>query len=858
MTFATWTTIMKDQNQRSISTGSAPGPTFTPRRVDFRRALWITGGLLIAATAIFQVYDVMRRLDIVVETAERSYLSLSRTLSEQTALALGVVDVAVRDTATDRRVVASRQNDPELQRRLRQRIVAIAQILDLVVLDANGKVSVGAHGAPLKAASLADPVYFTVHRDKKTAGLYVSEPTRHYDTGQWTIALSRRIEGSRGNFLGVAAAFIDLEYFRRFYAALDLGPGSEINLMMRDGSLIARHPGSIADTGRSFADQPVFAKLLGSTQAAVALLPSPADGRERIYAAEAVASFPLAVGASVKKAAVLEAWYVQAMHSAVRTSILCLSVMLLMWLVLRELRRREQAEEGLRVQTALLDELFESAPEAIVMLDLQERVTRVNREFSRMFGYTAAEAQGRPLIRLIVPDDLLQDAERMARSVAQGQHANSETARLRKDGTRLHVSVLGAPILTGTGQIASYAIYRDITERRLAEAERTKLETRLRQAEKLEAIGTMAGGIAHDFNNILAAILGYGDMALNAAPEGKLKRHVGNVMSAAHRARALVDQILSYSRSTNGKHLVVNAGTLVEETLELVRASLPAGIDLHARLTESQTAVIADPTHIHQLVMNLCTNAVQAMDQGGTLSVTLDTLATPFHKTLSHGLLPAGQHVRLGVHDTGCGMEPAVVERIFEHFFTTKESGTGTGLGLALVHGIVTELGGVIDVASRPGRGSAFEIYLPRTDATAMVKAESESPLPRGSGERVLLVEDEKPLMLLAEEMLAALSYEPAGFTRAPEALAEFRADPWRFDMVALDHLMPGMTGIELSKHLRMARSDSPIVLISGYTGPLLSQEALSAGIDEILTKPLDFRQLAEAMARILTRETAR
>jgi PAS domain S-box-containing protein len=512
----------------------------------------------------------------------------------------------------------------------------------------------------------------------------------------------------------------------------------------------------------------------------------------------------------------------------------------------------------LRVQTALLDELFESAPEAIVMLDLQERVTRVNREFTRMFGYAAAEAQGRPLGRLIVPDDLLQEAERMARSVAQGQHASGETECLRKDGARLHVSVLGAPILTATGQIASYAIYRDITERRLAEAERTKLETRLRQAEKLEAIGTMAGGIAHDFNNILAAILGYGDMALNAAPEGTLKRYVGNVISAAHRARALVDQILSYSRSTHGKHVVVDVGTLVEETLELVRASLPADIELHARLTESQTAVIADPTHIHQLVMNLCTNAVHAMDQGGTLSVTLDAVATPFDRTLSHGLLAAGQHVRMGVHDTGCGMEPAVVERIFEPFFTTKESGTGTGLGLALVHGIVSELGGVIDVASRPGRGSAFELYLPRTDAAAMEKAETESTLPRGSGERILLVEDEKPLMLLAEEMLAALSYEPAGFTRAAEALAEFRADPRRFDMVALDHLMPGMTGIELAKHLRIARSDIPIVLISGYTGPLLNQQALSAGIDEILTKPLDFRQLAEAMARVLTRETAR
>jgi len=849
--------MMPDQNQHPIPTPAARKATSAPRRIDFRSALWVTGGSLIAAMAIFQVYDVMRRLDIVVETAEKSYFSLVRTLSEQTALALEVADVAVRDTAADQRVSNPQRKDHSFEQRLRDRIGAIAQIRDLIVLDANGRMSAGTHRATL-TTSHADAAYFAVHRDNSTVGLYVSEPTRHSDSGEWTVALSRRIDGPGGNFLGVAAAFLDLEYFTRFYSAIDLGPGSEISLLMRDGSLIVQHPGSITDTGRSFAEKTVFARLVKGTQTPVVLMPSPSDGREKIYAAQTVADFPLAVGASVQKAAVLEAWYIQAMHSAVRTSILCLSVMLLMWLVLRELRRREQAEEGLRVQTALLDELFESAPEAIVMLDLQERVMRVNREFTRMFGYTASDAQGRPLGRLIVPAERVQEVERMARSVSQGQHASSETECVRKDGTRLHVSVLGAPILTATSQIASYAIYRDITERRLAEAERTKLETRLRQAEKLEAIGTMAGGIAHDFNNILAAILGYGDMALNATPEGKLKHYIGNVMSAAHRARALVDQILSYSRSTHGKHLVVNAGMLVEETLELVRASLPAGIDLHARLTESQTAVIADPTHIHQLVMNLCTNAVHAMEQGGTLSVTLDAVATPLDKTLSHGLLPAGHHVRLGVHDSGCGMEPEVVERIFEPFFTTKESGTGTGLGLALVHGIVTELGGVIDVASRPAKGSAFEIYLPRTDAAAMEKAETESPLPRGSGERILLVEDERPLMLLAEEMLAALSYEPAGFSRAAEALAEFRADPQRFDMVALDHLMPGMTGIELSKHLRMARSDIPIVLISGYTGPLLNQEALAAGINEILTKPLDFRQLAEALARVLTREASR
>jgi CheY-like chemotaxis protein len=256
--------------------------------------------------------------------------------------------------------------------------------------------------------------------------------------------------------------------------------------------------------------------------------------------------------------------------------------------------------------------------------------------------------------------------------------------------------------------------------------------------------------------------------------------------------------------------------------------------------------------------MNLCTNAIHAVRSGGVLNVILDTVDTAADRELSHGLLPAGRYVRLTVEDNGCGMEHAVVERIFEPFFTTREPGSGTGLGLALVHGIVAELGGAIDVTSRPAAGSVFDLYLPRSDAPALEKAEAEIPLPRGAGERILLVEDEKALMLLAEEMLAALGYEPAGFSRAGDALAEFHADPARFDAVVIDHLMPGMTGIELARHLRETVPDIPIVLVSGYTGPLLTQEALSAGVDQILTKPLDFRQLAEAMARALLRAVVR
>lgn len=850
-------------NDRAAATAAQnPPPRARPAalrpRINFQLALLVAGTLLVVVMASVQVYDIVRRLEIVVETAEQSYASLARTLAEQTRDAIQAVDLVVQDTATVVQLTQLPRGNAPMHERLSDRVRLVPQIQDLYVIDADGRVLATSAAAPRRGDWAAREPFFTVHRQKSSGSLFVSTPSLHEGSGNRTIMLSRRIDDRSGQFRGVVVAAVNLEYFRRFYEAIALGQGSEISLFRQDGGLLAHFPDAGDGPGHRFDDEHLYRDLITRPHSSGKLLTSAQDGAQKIYAAEAVNGYPLAVGVNVRKETVLAEWREQVVHSTVRTTLLCLSVIALIWLVLRHLRRSERAEEQLRVQTALLDELFESAPEAIVMLDLEQRVTRVNREFTRLFGYSAEQAQGRALESLIVPDELRPEWQRLAQSVGRGRHTSMETERVRKDGARLHVSELGAPILVASGQIASYAIYRDISERRLADAERDKLEARLRQAVKLEAIGTMAGGIAHDFNNILAAILGYGDMARNAAADGStVKRHIGNVLVAAHRAKALIDQILTYSRSNRGQSTAVNVDEVVEETLDLLHVSLPKGIELDARLSARKAAVIADPTHIHQLLMNLCRNAEHAMPAGGKLTVALDLIDAHEDATLTHGLLPAGRYIRLRVTDTGCGMAPEIAARIFEPFFTTRESGTGTGLGLALVQGIVSDLGGAINVTSQPGQGSSFDVYLPRSDAEAIERADHAAPLPRGSGERILLVEDEKSLMLLTEEMLAALNYEPAGFTRPAEALAEFRADVSRFDAVVLDQLMPGMTGTELARQLRQLRADVPVVLISGYTGPVLSQQALSAGIDHILTKPLDLRQIAEAMAQVLARESA-
>jgi len=391
----------------------------------------------------------------------------------------------------------------------------------------------------------------------------------------------------------------------------------------------------------------------------------------------------------------------------------------------------------------------------------------------------------------------------------------------------------------------------NISARKNAEAQRDRLEVQLRQAQKLEAIGTLAGGIAHDFNNILAAILGYGEMAQKDAPEGTpLRRHIDAALSAGMRAKSLVERILAFSRSGIGERVPVNVQSVVFEALDLVAASLPTGVRLERQLNAGSAAVLGDPIQVHQVIMNLCANAIQAMKSKGAITVSLDVVEQQ-ERIVTTSVLAGGRYIRLQVRDTGVGIAAHVLERIFDPFFTTKEVGVGTGLGLSLVHGIVTDLGGGIDIESRVGEGSTFTVYMPWQNNVAAPPAVAEKVQP-GTGEIILLVDDEETLVRLGEEMIAELGYEPVGFTSSVAALATFRAAPERFNAVLSDEAMPDMTGSELALEIRKIRPDIPIVLMSGYVTTALSSRARDAGVVEVLSKPLVRRDIARSLAGAL------
>jgi len=427
---------------------------------------------------------------------------------------------------------------------------------------------------------------------------------------------------------------------------------------------------------------------------------------------------------------------------------------------------------------------------------------------------------------------------------------------LMPDGSVRYVRVLAKAVKDESGDLEYIGAGIDLTDQKLAQAERERLEQRLRQAEKMEAVGRLAGGIAHDFNGVLAGVFAYGEMLVEEAPPGSpLKRYAQNVLTAATRGRELVDQILAYSRSQRGKREPVDIARVVAEALELVRGSIPMGIRLGANGFESPLVVTGDATRLHQVVVNLYSNAIQAMSGEGSLHVVLEATDICTEHVLSHGALRPGRYVRLTVEDDGCGMDQATLSHIFEPFFTTKEAGQGTGLGLSLVYAIVTDSGGAIDVKSAPKQGSTFTIYLPYSPVTLITAEAATTASHRGHGERVLLIDDEAPVLAATAEVLSRLGYEAVSFSDSHAALAAFEATPERFDVVVTDEAMPGLAGTGLARALHNHRPDLPIVLVSGYTSAIQTQQAFAAGVSELLVKPLQSRDIATALARVLHRK---
>jgi PAS domain S-box-containing protein len=558
-----------------------------------------------------------------------------------------------------------------------------------------------------------------------------------------------------------------------------------------------------------------------------------------------------------------------------------------------DITERKRAEDRLRESEKRMSRAEEIANLGGWELDVVHNHLSWSDQVFRIFGLQPREfaASYDAFLDAVHPDDRAAVDDAYSGSLREGRDRYEIEHRIirKADGEVRIVHEKCEHIRDGAGTIIrSAGMVHDITERKKAEealqeahselekrvqertaelsrayekletemTERAKAEDQLRQSQKMEAVGTLAGGIAHDFNNILAAILGFTEMALDdVADRPEVERNLENVLKSAMRARDLVKQILAFSRKTSYERTPLSLTPLVKETVRLLRASIPATIEITLANAARSDTILASPVEIQQILMNLAANASLAMqEKGGALEIGLTDIDLAPDSSAAETDMPPGEYLQLTVKDTGTGMSPHVMKRVFEPFFTTREVGKGTGMGLAVVYGIVKDLRGAITVESTPGKGATFRVLLPKIPAEVK-KEHLSAPRAAGGRERILFVDDEKMLAEWGQAMLERLGYTVTAMTDSAEALRIFSSDPFRFDLIITDQAMPGMAGVQLVKLLLRIRSDLPIILCTGHSETVSPDIAREAGIREFLMKPLARQELAQAVRRVLDKK---
>jgi PAS domain S-box-containing protein len=567
-----------------------------------------------------------------------------------------------------------------------------------------------------------------------------------------------------------------------------------------------------------------------------------------------------------------------------------------------DITERKQIEEALRQSERLYRAIGESINYGVWVCTPDGRNTYASESFLKMVGLTQDECSNFGWGKVLHPDEAEETIAAWQECVRTEGVWDIEHRFRGVDGQWHHVRACGIPVRDEDGRISCWAgINLDIDrQKRLEEAlrehqqglettnrqlqdtrdeleqrvrertseltkayenlrieadERQRAEALLRQTHKMEAIGTLAGGIAHDFNNILAAIIGFSEMAMEKTPEGSSpRRHMERVFSAGLRGRQLIKQILTFSRRAEYEKQPLKLAAVVEEALGLLRASLPATIGIRTNLrSDAAGFVLADPTQMEQIVLNLCTNAAHAMGRtGGHISIDLAGFSFSSPDDAPDPLMNPGFYAKLSVTDTGEGMSPDTIGHIFDPFFTTKSAGEGTGLGLSVIHGIVASHGGAITVSSEPGKGSTFTVYLPLfVEGPHGESGDEVNAISRGH-ERILFIDDEEDLATIGDEMLTDLGYRVTPKTRAREALALFRLNPSRFDLVITDQTMPEMTGKELAEEILLLRADTPIIMCTGFNNLVDAHTAKAAGIKAFILKPLTKKEIAATIRQVL------
>ena len=524
--------------------------------------------------------------------------------------------------------------------------------------------------------------------------------------------------------------------------------------------------------------------------------------------------------------------------------------------MVHDITERKRAEETLRLSEQRRSLALEAAQVGTWEWDLLTNENIWSNELWSLYGLetNSCKPSYEEWRKVVHPDDLLNTEQILQEAILQGAAYNTEWRVNLPDGSERWLMSRGRPLKDKHNRVVRYlGIVMDITERKRAEREKKALQAQLIQAQKMEAIGTLAGGIAHDFNNILGAVLGYTEMARDASPAGSVIAHdLDKVLEAGERATNLVKQILAFSRQVSTERVPLQPVHLVKETLKLLRPALPSTIRIKQQLDAATRAILADPTQMHQIVMNLCTNAFHAMEQtGGILEITIKNCEFSQQDLLKQPGVQPGKFVVLSISDTGPGIAPEMRDKVFEPYFTTKEVGKGTGMGLSIVHGIVTAMGGFVTYEGELGEGSTFHVFFPAIEQEVAAAMKPVETVLAGH-ERILFIDDEVMLAEMGKIMLERLGYKVTVRTGSVEALAAFEKQPEQFDAVITDQTMPGLTGVELARRMLRIRPDIPIILCTGYSNLVNEEQAKTIGIKGFIMKPIAKRDIAQLLRKVL------